>query len=1473
MKTKKFKKTLRVVTTNLLVGTLAFSSAGIIGQQAALADPAAVNIPGLIEAENYTAATGYTTANIENQATASGGKDITNVVAGNSLSYLVDVATAGSYKVTMRYAASTANTKSWSIRDGSGNVLYTGDTPSTGGTTTWGTVSGYVDLQAGVNTITLFNDKNGYKIDSLQFDVYQVPAPTGTPTSGTYGSTVYVSLSDVVPNAQIFYTTDGSTPVVTVTNATYAPGNAATSLYFTPIPISTTTTINAIGTKYGASNSAVASISYTFDPASKAVQPTASKASGTYSGTQSVTLSTTTANAKIYYTTDGSTPATSETGTTKLYTAALSITSPSSTLKAIAVADSLNPSDVATYNYVINATAAAAPTADITTGANIASGAKLTLTSSSTGTKIYYTTDGSTPTTSSTLYTGKIPLTNSIAAGNTVTIKAIASGGAFTSSTAASFTYTIDPSLVLLTNEASIPAVVAEMTNQEKADMVSGGGSTSKLPGAAGAIKGVTRLGIPVTVNTDGPSGIRITALPSGVVDSQGNQTTRYATQWPNGSARASTWNTTLEEQLGTAFGKEIHYFGSDILLAPGMNLHRSALNGRNFEYFSEDPVLTGNIAAAEVNGIQSQGVGTTIKHFAANNQETNRSNGLTTVSKRGLREMELRSFEIAVKKSQPWAIMTSYNQINGISAASHYDLLTTVTRNEWGFKGYFMTDWGGQGNASYWPAQTGNNANSSNLKAGLDLSMSSGNAANVLTGLSSGFVSQADLDASVTRLLQFIIKTPTFKGDLPSTEPNIYAAQNDAIAFQASVESMVILKNNIVNNKSALPIANGNITVIGNASTNMVTGGAGSGSANIDKSKVLQLPAALNAAYTKGTVIDATTMGFPQVASVLAVGGLGGDAAMNEMSISDSQMNDLVKNTSSTVMTIKRGSAEGSDIGATKGAYYLSDAEQDLISKASAKSRAQGKPFIVVLNMGAPVEMESWKDKADAILFAWEPGSVLGRSVAAVLTGAANPSGKLSTTFPINVVGNASNGKPFQPAVDFGQTNAQGGEVYNEGIYSGYRYYDTFNVPVSYEFGYGKNYSTFEYSNLQLSSGYFNNASSILNATLDVKNTSSVSGKEVAQLYVGAPGKSMDKPVKELKAFAKTDVLAQNAKQTLNFSVDAKSLASYDEARDAWVVEPGQYVVYAAASSKDIRQVSTFIVLSEIVVEQAHNVLNPDKVMNVIKPAVTGKAITGYVSVNATTNAGQAPVLPSTVQAIYNDGTIPSVNVTWSSIDGLAYAKGGTFTVTGVVAGAAIQPTATITVNGTASNTTLKGAYLAGLSDTTYLTFNLNGATNVDAQDLTLSYDPAVFDYIDTTILGSSTFAHSPVVDPVAGTVRFLLANTTGNGNADGLSIKLKTKSTAAVGSSLVKVSGTISNGQGDVTSIPIGSKIITINPNILNNVAGYDVGDLGIVSHNYGAKVGDENWNSIKNADFNEDGVIGLFDLVNVATKILNN
>ncbi|MDR0381238.1 MAG: glycoside hydrolase family 3 C-terminal domain-containing protein [Oscillospiraceae bacterium] len=755
-----------------------------------------------------------------------------------------------------------------------------------------------------------------------------------------------------------------------------------------------------------------------------------------------------------------------------------------------------------------------------------------------------------------------------------------------------------------------ITAVVGRMSIAQRVQLLEGvntlGGilpGSGRLPGSAGATRAFAAFGIPMTTMSDGPAGLRLTVSSSG--------TERNATFWPNGSARAAAWNRALTEEMGTAWGKEQYYFGNDIILAPGMNIHRSVLNGRNFEYYSEDPYLSGYTAAAEIRGIQSQDVGVTIKHYAMNNQETSRYNLPTVVGTRALREIYLRNFQYAIEDAQPWAVMDSYNQVNGVSTAQSYALNTTILRNEWGFKGFVMTDWLGglagssAGNAAdIYPGWNNDRPISSNhgsrVKSGNELAQWAGSQAQVTSALNDAShpLTQDDVDLACKRILQYVVKTPVFN-DQPissgATDPDM-KAENRALGQDIGTEGVVLLKNDsLANGKPALPLdpgASGKVLSLGNAADKLIAGGLGSGSVNMSAADAAAIPT-LNAAMAEiigANLINTAALGFSQTASILevksSIANLTGTTieARSEMVIPPSQFDAwAAEDVGALTFVIQRGSAEGADVPTEKGAYYISDAESNIINQASAFARAKGIPFIVVLNMGTWIKVSDWEDKADAVLMMWEQGMAGGRPPARVLFGLESPSGKTPTSVPVDIVGSAPNGQKYNPTE--GRFGSSSGSTYNEGIFVGYRYYDTYNVPVAYPFGHGLSYTTFDYVGAALDKAVFADKDDTLTAGVTVTNAGGTAGKEVVQFYIGAPGLSMKKPVKELKGYEKTGTLAPGGSEVIRAEFDAMSLASYDPDTGNWVVEPGHYAVYFAASSQDIREVRSFEVPEEIVV------------------------------------------------------------------------------------------------------------------------------------------------------------------------------------------------------------------------------------------------------------------------------------------------
>ena len=723
--------------------------------------------------------------------------------------------------------------------------------------------------------------------------------------------------------------------------------------------------------------------------------------------------------------------------------------------------------------------------------------------------------------------------------------------------------------------EDNIPEIIAAMTPEEKCALIVGGkakdfngiGFTNRgVPGAAGVINGIPRLGIPTVVLADGPAGLRISPTR------KGDSRTFYCTGFPIGSMLSSTWNVELVEETGKYIGNEVLEYGVDVLLAPGANIHRNPLCGRNFEYYSEDPLLTGKIAAAIINGIESNGVGTSLKHFAVNNQEFNRLANNAILSERALREIYLRNFEIAVKESQPWTIMTSYNFINGIHAAENTRLLTDILRGEWGFEGAVMTDWGG----GYDNAQIVRSGNEM-IQPGSDARFNS-----VLNSIKDGSLSMADVDRAVERILQLVVKTPKFKGYKPSEAPDLKA--HAAVCKKAADEGVVLLKND----KCALPLSNDNeIALFGITSYDFIPGGTGSG--NVNRPYVVDLKEGLsNAGFKLNRDVNDF---YTKYMADEAIRGKQIDGKKRPWCIDQERAievtpADLIEKSADSadaaIITIGRVFGEGKDRDFHY-SYQLSQREHELISCVSKAFHAKGKKITVILNSGGIVEICSWRDLVDAVVMCWQPGQEGGNTVASVLCGEVNPSGHMPATistdyrleptadnFPQVFADKPYNYSfyrqinidelPHHTVKNIDYTN------YEEGIYVGYRYFNTYAPKaVAYPFGFGLSYTSFEFKNMEITE-----AEGGWNVNVTVTNTGKVAGKDVVQIYVKAPKGELDKPERELKGFAKTPELAPGESCTVSIHVTKESLASYDESKSAWVVDTGKYTFVAAQDAMD---------------------------------------------------------------------------------------------------------------------------------------------------------------------------------------------------------------------------------------------------------------------------------------------------------------
>jgi len=679
----------------------------------------------------------------------------------------------------------------------------------------------------------------------------------------------------------------------------------------------------------------------------------------------------------------------------------------------------------------------------------------------------------------------------------------------------------------------------------------------TKVPGAAGDSYPISRIGIPSIVYADGPAGVRIDSVRE-------NDNLKYnATAFPIATLLASSWDLELVRKVGEAMGNEALEYGVDIILAPGMNIHRNPLTGRNFEYYSEDPVLSGKMAAAMVNGIQFNGVGASIKHFAVNNQETYRNGIDVIVDERTLREIYLKGFEIAIKESDPWTIMSSYNKINGDYASESTWLLTDLLRDEWGYQGFVMTDWW----AEYNPVNQ--------MKAGNDLIMpgTEEQIQELISAVKSGKLDERILDKNISNILSVIKRTPTFNRYQYTNKPDL--TKHASIVRRSAAEGMVLLENK----NHTLPLNKNikNVALLGVSSYDVIVGGYGSG--YVYRPHKISLDKGLTEA---GYVIDQSTSKayaeyIKQQKEILPQENFWHVATIPEMEVKSQDITRLAELNDIAIISVSRNSGEGDDRKLEKGDYYLTDIELEQIKHTVSAFRKEGKKTIVVLNIGGVIEMTDWKDIPDAILLAWQPGQKAGYSITDILTGEISPSGRLATTFPAKY-------EDVPSARNFPKSEGNPSMVkYEEGIYIGYRYYNTFKVAPTYPFGYGLSYTDFNYTDFQLDKNVFDGK---ITVTFNVTNSGKIQGKEVVQLYVNAPGKELEKPIRELKVFFKTKLLQPGESQKISFSLTNEELASYNPSVSAWSVEKGQYQMQICRSSDNIIRRLDFTVADGFVLE-----------------------------------------------------------------------------------------------------------------------------------------------------------------------------------------------------------------------------------------------------------------------------------------------
>jgi len=727
--------------------------------------------------------------------------------------------------------------------------------------------------------------------------------------------------------------------------------------------------------------------------------------------------------------------------------------------------------------------------------------------------------------------------------------------------------------------EKRVSNLLSQMTLEEKIHLLKGSGIGSAIglnepgvgiPGAVGTLVATPRLGIPTVYLSDGPAGLRIEPKR------KGEDRTYYSTAFPIATLLASTWNQELVYAVGNAMGNEAAEYGIDVILGPGMNIHRNPLCGRNFEYYSEDPVLSGYIGAAIVNGIESNGVGTSVKHFVANNQETDRDVNDAIVSERAMREIYLKGFEIVVREAQPWTIMSSYNKVNGTYTSQSEYLLTGVLRGDWGFEGLVMTDWFGGRDAAA-QISAGNDLLEPGTKKQWDA---------LREASEDGRLSPEIIDRAASRILTLIFKSGKLKRPTFSNNPDLKA--HAEITRMSASEGMVLLKN-----ENALPLENiKNIALLGITSYDFISGGTGSG--DVNEAYTISLEEGLrNVGFSineRAKDIYETHKAAHQEEFVKSEGL---EAAFDtslppEMTFTAEQLDAIVAASEVGVLTIGRNAGEGGDRVEVDD-FLLTTLEKKMISDASKAFQSAGKKLIVVLNVGGVIETASWKDQPDAILLAWQGGQEGGNSAADLLSGNVNPSGKLPVTFPINLSDHASTQNFPQDGEQqtilglinnmmLGNKKArpEGEKIknkdytnYEEGIYVGYRHFDKANLAVAYPFGHGLSYTDFEYNSAAVTL-----EKDSIQISLQIQNTGKRIGKEVVQVYVSKSNSTIDRSPQELKAFTKSSALEPNATEELQINIAVSDIRYWDEAKNDWALEKGLYTVKLGSSSRDIRQV-----------------------------------------------------------------------------------------------------------------------------------------------------------------------------------------------------------------------------------------------------------------------------------------------------------
>ncbi|HET6487369.1 MAG TPA: glycoside hydrolase family 3 N-terminal domain-containing protein [Spirochaetia bacterium] len=697
---------------------------------------------------------------------------------------------------------------------------------------------------------------------------------------------------------------------------------------------------------------------------------------------------------------------------------------------------------------------------------------------------------------------------------------------------------------IRLTGESSIPNVIAQLTLLEKASLC--GGAT------AFRTHGVERLGIPPLVMADGHNGINIfhllhnyvaeaaarlgveprtidpvaarlraggrEALGALLSQPQADPSGRALAErlrkelpaaglpscFPTGIVMAATWNPDLVFECGRAVAREALAFGMDVVLGPNVNIHRDPLGGRVFESYSEDPFVAARIGVAYIRGMQSEGVAAVVKHFAANNQESERLGVDELISQRALQEIYFPAFKAAVQEAGVWMVMSAYNKVNGVACALNRGLLTDLLRSQWGFAGFVVSDWG----AAYDRVAA--------LRAGNDLEMPGPrDPQQIVDAVNRGELSESVLDQRVAAILRVMVKLPAFQ--FPGRpRPALDRAASASVARRVAAEGMVLLKND----RATLPLPAGRIAVFGeNARDPFPTG---TGSAGVVAPYCVSFLEGLRTRYGAANV----------------------------------SFDELPQNADLVVLCVGEGSGEGTD----RASMRMAAGTTQRVLEVARRSRQAGKRLAVILNVCAPVEIAEWVDRVDAVLLAWMAGMEMGNAAADIVSGDVSPSGKLPLTWP----------RRHEDTPTFTSFPGEFGEsVYGEGIFVGYRYYDSAGVSPQFPFGHGLSYSTFQLSGLTLSSSTVSLEGGTITVSVDIENTGDRRGAEVVQLYIHDARSSVRKPEQELKAFAKAE-LDPHQKRTVSFSLTADALAHYDTRKARWCVEPGSFEVRVGTSSRN---------------------------------------------------------------------------------------------------------------------------------------------------------------------------------------------------------------------------------------------------------------------------------------------------------------